>query len=117
MQFQKSTISITLAIAATASLASPAHASTKYDVILQQLGFKPTPTQIAGPQTTQAQTVQPQLQKRIAMGQAGQTSFSHPLTLVRVASSQLGVSIPSTYEFTLTVPQDAGQPLKAVTIT
>jgi hypothetical protein len=31
-------------------------------------------------------------------------------------ASQSSVHAPSTYEFTLTLPQDAGQPLKAVTI-
>jgi Protein of unknown function (DUF2808) len=35
---------------------------------------------------------------------------------MRVAATQIGADTPSTYEFTLTVPQDAGQPLKAVTI-
>jgi hypothetical protein len=37
--------------------------------------------------------------------------------LIRVASSQSGANIPSTYKFTLTVPPDAGQPFKSVTIT
>jgi hypothetical protein len=45
-----------------------------------------------------------------------QTFFSHPPQLIRAAATQTGVYIPSTYEFTLTVPQNAGQPLKAVTI-
>jgi hypothetical protein len=35
---------------------------------------------------------------------------------MRVAAYQLGKETPSTYEFTLAVPKDAGQPLKAVTI-
>lgn len=43
-------------------------------------------------------------------------TFRHPPQLVRAASSQIGGSLPSTYEFTLVVPADAGQSLKAVTI-
>ncbi|PSB34366.1 DUF2808 domain-containing protein [Stenomitos frigidus] len=45
-----------------------------------------------------------------------QTFFAHPPSLNRVAASQSGRYTPSTYEFTLTIPADAGQPLKAVTI-
>jgi hypothetical protein len=130
MQFQKLTISIALATLAVsaqqhatpASLALASRASTRYDVILQQLELKPTPTQIiqsqaTQPQATQSQATQIKSQKSISTSQAGQTFFSHPPTLIRAASSQLGVSVPSTYKFTLVVPQDAGQPLKAVTIT
>jgi hypothetical protein len=130
MQFQKLTISLTLATLAMSAqphatavdLASAPHASTRYDAILQQLGLKTTQPQRNQPQTTQSQATQSQamqtkLQKSISTNQAGQTFFGHPPTLTRAASSQLGVSIPSTYEFTLTVPQAAGQPLKAVTIT
>jgi hypothetical protein len=127
MQVQKLTISIALAIATAANLTSASHASTKYDAILQQLGLKPTQTEITQPQTTQSQVIksqaiqpqatQTQSQKSLSTDQVGRTFFSHPPTLIRAASSQIGVSIPSTYEFTLTVPQNAGQPLKAVTIT
>lgn len=46
----------------------------------------------------------------------GQSSFSHPPLLVRASASQLAASFPSTYEFTLTLPANAGQSLKAVTI-
>jgi hypothetical protein len=127
MQVQKLSISLALAIATAANLTSASHASTKYDAILQQLGLKPTQTEITQPQTTQSQVIksqaiqpqatQTQSQKSLSTDQVGRTFFSHPPTLIRAASSQIGVSIPSTYEFTLTVPQDARQPLKAVTIT
>jgi hypothetical protein len=48
--------------------------------------------------------------------QSRQTFFSHPPQLIRAAATQTGVYASSTYEFTLTLPQNAGQPLKAVTI-
>ena len=107
MQFQKLSISITLATlavsaqqhAATANPPSVSHASTKNEVILQQLGLPIT-----------------QSQKSISTDQARQTFFSQPLHLVRSAASLDGGYLPSTYEFTLTIPKDAGQPLKAVTI-
>lgn len=63
-----------------------------------------------------AATAQIQPQKSISTAQARQTFFSHPPQLVQAAASQSGTEVPSTYEFTLTVPEDAGQPLKAVTI-
>ncbi|MBD2468924.1 DUF2808 domain-containing protein [Nostoc sp. FACHB-145] len=115
MQFQKLSISITLATlavsaqqhAATANPPSASHASTKNEVILQQLGLP----------TTQSQTTHFQSQKNISTDQARQTFFSQPLHLVRAAASPDGAYAPSTYEFTLTIPKDAGQPLKAVTIT
>jgi hypothetical protein len=52
----------------------------------------------------------------ISPNQSQQTFFSHAPELIRAAATQTGVYTPSTYEFTLTVPQNAGQPLKAVTI-
>jgi hypothetical protein len=52
----------------------------------------------------------------ISPNQSRQTFFSHPPQLIRAAATQTGVYSPSTYEFTLTIPQNAGQPLKAVTI-
>jgi Protein of unknown function (DUF2808) len=52
----------------------------------------------------------------ISPNQSQQTFFYHPPQLIRAAATQTGVYTPSTYEFTLTVPQNAGQPLKAVTI-
>lgn len=45
-----------------------------------------------------------------------QTFFVRPPRFVRAATSQPTIYTPSTYEFTLVVPADAGQPLKAVTI-
>ncbi|MBD2033511.1 DUF2808 domain-containing protein [Leptolyngbya sp. FACHB-321] len=129
MQFQKFTIGIALATLAVATqqhetTASPAlasHVSTKYDVTLQQLGLQTnqlqtTQSQSTPSQTPQSQTTQFRSQKSIGIGQAGQSFFSHPPQLVRAAALPNGGSVSSTYEFTLTVPQDAGQPLKAVTI-
>ena len=96
---------------------SPAsRASTKYEVILQQLGLQTTQPQIISSQTPRLQTPQFQSQKSTETDQARQSFFSHPPQLVRAAALPNGGSSSSTYEFTLTVPKDAGQPLKAVTI-
>ena len=47
----------------------------------------------------------------------GRTFFDRPPSLVRTATSNPATRFSSTYEFTLTVPTDAGAPLQAVTIT
>jgi hypothetical protein len=46
----------------------------------------------------------------------GQTFFSASPRLVRSIASMNSPNVSSTYEFTLAVPANAGQPLKAVTI-
>jgi Protein of unknown function (DUF2808) len=46
----------------------------------------------------------------------GTTFFNHPPTLQRSAALNSGENNPATYEFTLNVPANAGEPLKAVTI-
>jgi hypothetical protein len=106
MKFQKLITNVTLAIAATLSLSSLSHASTKYDFL----------TQDRRTQSTQPQTIQPKSQKSISTTQAGQTFFNHPPHLDRAAAFPNTGYVSSTYEFTLTIPEDAGQPLKAVTI-
>jgi len=123
VQFHQFTIGITLSalVVATqdASAANPpsaSRASTRYEVILQQLGLQTTQPQIILSQTPRPQTPQFQSQKSITTDQVGQSFFSHPPQLVRAAALPSGGSVSSTYEFTLTVPKDAGQPLKAVTI-
>ncbi|PSB15680.1 DUF2808 domain-containing protein [Phormidesmis priestleyi ULC007] len=63
---------------------------------------------------TQSEVLQPQISQQKLSN--GQTFFSHPPRLVRVNASQKQAYALSTYEFTLTVPADAGQPLKAVRI-
>ncbi|UBF30391.1 DUF2808 domain-containing protein (plasmid) [Kovacikia minuta CCNUW1] len=93
--------------AATVSLQSVVHASTKYELITQQVE-----TQTAQPQTSQ---LEPPVET-ISINQAGQSFFSHPPQLIRSMATQAGAYTPSTYEFTLTVPKDAGQPLKAVKV-
>jgi hypothetical protein len=127
MQFQKlvTNVNVALAIATIVGLPSASYASAKHDV-LQQLGLQTTQFQITRPQTaqqltkshiTQSQATQSELQASISTTQARQTFFSHPLDLVRAAAFPSGGSVPSTYQFTLTIPEDAGQPLRAVTIT
>jgi hypothetical protein len=61
----------------------------------------------------QSKMLQPVSQSSLSNGK---TFFSHPPRLVRVNASQKEAYAPSTYEFTLTLPSDAGQPLKAVRI-
>ena len=115
MQFHKLTLHITLAIAVAAGLQSATHAQTKYDVIAKQIGL-----QTVQPQATQLApkaAAQPAPQAaNISINPEGRTFFSEPPQLSRVAASQTGAYTPSTYEFTLTVPKNAGQPLKAVKI-
>lgn len=77
-----------------------------------------TPSVPSSPQNQPSlPTVKPgQLPLAPVMPGREQAAFSHPPRLVRATSSQLAASTPSTYEFTLNVPADAGRPLKAVTI-
>lgn len=46
----------------------------------------------------------------------GQIAFSHPPQLIRTATSFSSSNIPGTYQFTISVPEDAGEPLEAVSI-
>lgn len=115
MQFHKLTINITLAIATIAGLQPIAHAETKYDFIAKQIE----------PQIVQPQAIwlKPQVATQPAspdensdIHQERKTFFSHPPQLIQAAALQIGTDIPSTYEFTLTVPKDAGESLKAVKV-
>ena len=107
MKFNKLTVNVTLAIATAASLQSVTHASIQGDFIAKQ----------SGQQKNQIQVIQPNSPTESpATRRAGQSFFSHPPQLTRAAATQTGEGISSTYEFTLTVPQNAGQPLKAVKI-
>ena len=47
----------------------------------------------------------------------GRTFFDQSPRLIRTAASLTSSRTPSTYQFTIEVPSDAGEPLKAVTIT
>ncbi|WP_017301764.1 DUF2808 domain-containing protein [Nodosilinea nodulosa] len=107
MTFRKLTIKITLAIAATLGLQSASHAADNYAAIANQAGL----------QILQSRPVRvAQLKAFSATNLEGQTFFSHPPQLVQARASQIDSATPTTYEFTLTVPEDAGQPLQAVTI-
>lgn len=46
----------------------------------------------------------------------GQTTFLKSPRLIRAASTQTSRSTPSTYQFTIAVPENAGEALQAVTI-
>ncbi|MBW4445225.1 MAG: DUF2808 domain-containing protein [Plectolyngbya sp. WJT66-NPBG17] len=107
MKFYSLITGATLTIATTVNLQSATYASTEYDFIPKQGRQQADALQLSQSKS-QAESV--------TNNQGGQTFFSHPPQLIRSASSQLGGYIPSTYEFTLTVPKDAGQALKAVSI-
>jgi hypothetical protein len=109
MQFHRSAIPATLALTIVLGVQSITYATTRHDAIVQQLESPANSPQVAIQPEARAATT--------STNQAGQTFFSHSPMLIRVASSQMGPNIPSTYKFTLTVPPNAGQPLKAVTIT
>ncbi|HEY9598607.1 MAG TPA: DUF2808 domain-containing protein [Cyanophyceae cyanobacterium] len=47
----------------------------------------------------------------------GQTFFNRSPRLIRATASNKTANTPSTYQFTIAVPADAGEPLQAVTIT
>lgn len=46
----------------------------------------------------------------------GQIAFNYPPRLVRAATSFRSANTPATYHFTLAIPENAGEPLGAVTI-
>lgn len=77
---------------------------------LSEIGMA-EPTQ---PEMPQSQMPQPQMS--LLTRSNGQTFFFHPPRLVRVNATEKQSYAPSTYEFTLTVPANAGRSLKAVTI-
>ena len=116
MQFYKLTSRAMLAIAATAGLQAATHASTKYDFITKQVEG-----QVDQPQAIQllpqAATQPTSSAKALSTNQVGQPFFSRPPQLIRAVAFPNGAYTSATYEFTLTVPEDAGQPLKAVKIT
>jgi Protein of unknown function (DUF2808) len=88
MQFHRFALSLTFAIAIAAGLPSAIHAATE-----------PAPSA-----------------ESVSTNQEGQTFFSDPPQLTRFSASETGVYAASIYRFTLTVPNDAEQPLKAVKI-
>jgi hypothetical protein len=109
MQFHRSAIHATLALTIIVGVQSSTQATTKYDSILKQPRLPADSPDIARQPETKAATT--------SINQARQTFFDHSPMLTRAVSSQNGANLPSTYKFTLTVPPDAGQSLKSVTIT
>jgi hypothetical protein len=107
MKCYKSVISITLTVATVAGLQSVTYALAQHDFIAKQFGLQADQIQTLW---TEAQAESPSIE------QTGQPFFNHPPQLIRAAASQTGENAPSTYKFTLMVPQDAGQPLKAIAI-
>lgn len=106
MQFHKLTIKLALVIVTNIVLQSAAHAATKYHFIAKQIGL----------QVAQTQALQTESSVENASINKRQPFFSNPPQLIRFMASQVGANASSTYEFTLTVPKDAGQPLRAVKV-
>lgn len=101
MQFPQLVISTVLAIAT--GLSSVTYAATKNVSVAESIEMPAVQAELPA--------------ESVFANQSRQTFFNHPPQLIRTAASQSTVHIPSTYEFTLTLPQDAGQPMKAVMIT
>lgn len=139
MLFRKFAIGTMFAIAATVGTQSLAFSQTNFKnsthPYLSEIGTAQTtishqssqsqfknPTQPRLSEIGNSISMQPQMTQMLdaPMSQVplnnGQAYFSHPPRLVRAHASQTQAYVPSTYEFTLTVPSDAGQPLKAVRI-
>ncbi|NET57568.1 MAG: DUF2808 domain-containing protein [Symploca sp. SIO2E6] len=47
----------------------------------------------------------------------GKTFFDRSPRLTQVATSNPSANLPATYQFTISLPEDAGEPLQAITIT
>ncbi|MGG6263043.1 DUF2808 domain-containing protein [Leptolyngbya sp. AN03gr2] len=139
MLFQKFAIGTIFAIAATIGTQTSAFSQTNFKnpthPYLSEIGNTQTtisrrssqnqfknPTQPKLSEIGNLKSMQPPMAQTLdnPMSQApmnnGRAYFSHPPRLVRAYTSQPQAYVPSTYEFTLTVPANAGQPLKAVRI-
>jgi len=79
-------------------------------------GFIPTNVRLLGAGALVLGILSPMLPAIAGQLSNGQTFFDHPPSLIRSAALQKAAYAPSTYEFTLTVPANAGQALKAVRI-
>lgn len=114
MKLRTLALGTALTIATVIGTQSVTHASTRFEFIAKQIGLQINQPRTPQAQTPQAQTPMPSAPSTKQAG--GRTFFEHSPRLVRAATSQPGAHIGSTYEFTLSVPANAGQPLKAVTI-
>lgn len=136
MLFQRLVLGMMIAFAATIStqpsVFSQTSASNPTHTRLSEVGTSPTfslhpPTHSQFKNSTQPRlseigmsTMMPaqmtESQMTSVQFSGGQAFFSHPPRLMRAYTSQSQAYVPSTYEFTLVVPSDAGQALKAVRI-
>lgn len=108
MQFRQFSLAV-LTIATIAGSAAIAHAETRLEAISERTQLQSVPPQEEPTQATRPQPIQVNVNN-------GRTFFTHAPLLIRAATSSQGTHTPSTYEFTLRVPENAGQPLQAVTI-
>lgn len=111
-----------LTLAAAALIAAGTQGPTLAQTTFKSLSH-PTLSEVTASEASSQQNQEPERSPQSSqvplapvMPSSRQSTFSHPPILVRASTSQLAVRSPSTYEFTLSLPADAGQPLKAVTI-
>ncbi|MEB3295325.1 MAG: DUF2808 domain-containing protein [Synechococcales bacterium] len=123
MQFQKSILSAIFTIATIASTQAPGFAQpfkNPTHATLSEVGStlkSPMPSSSAVPMSMSTDRTPVSQPGTMAAVNGQQAFFSHPPTLLRAHANHNGAYAPSTYEFTISVPADAGAPLKAVTIT
>jgi hypothetical protein len=100
-----------LTIAAIASNQSVGMAQPEFKVPTH-----PTLSEVALPIMSASESPVPQMQVSQLSASNRQSFFSHPPTLIRTNALYTTPHTQSTYEFTISLPADAGAPLKAVTI-
>lgn len=120
MKFHKPALLSLFAIAATVGLQFGLQPRA-----IAQAEFKvpthPTLSEVAALRKSQTPNAMPKMELAPLMatsaGASNQSSFLHLPALVRAHALHNSSSSPSIYEFTISVPADAGAPLKAITIT
>jgi Protein of unknown function (DUF2808) len=98
-------------IATIASTQSVGMAQTHFKVPIH-----PTLAEVAMPVMSASEVPMPKMPAIQLPLSNRQNFFSHPPTLIRTNALYTTPYAPSTYEFTISLPADAGAPLKAVTI-
>jgi Protein of unknown function (DUF2808) len=111
MKFRQSAMYALFTIAAIASTQSVGMAQAQFKVPTH-----PTLAEVVMPVMSASEAPVPKMPDRQLPVSNGQNFFSHPPTLIRTNALHRTPYTPSTYEFTISLPADAGAPLKAVTI-
>lgn len=116
MKFHTPSLFVLFTMTAIVSTQSSALSQSQFSIPTH-----PTLSEIGTPAIPAASNPMPKLEVSQPISanlvSSNQLYFSHPPMLVRSNALQKVASTPSTYEFTISVPADAGAPLKAITIT